>query len=176
MVMYAVEEKAPKETKDAIEQLVKEHKSNFLELRMVIHPDNLSGESRVKGANASFAARKAGEILTSRKIPFENVIVSCFDSDTVVDTHYFACLTYNFMITPDRTHASFQPIPLYNNNIWDAPWFTRVMEVGSSFFQLIEATNPEKLVTFSSHSMSFKALTEIDYWPKDMISDDSAVF
>ncbi|MBF0511951.1 MAG: hypothetical protein HQL13_06450, partial [Candidatus Omnitrophica bacterium] len=52
----------------------------------------------------------------------------------------------------------------------------RVIETGSSFFQLIEATNPEKLVTFSSHSMSFKALVEVDYWPVDMISDDSAIF
>ncbi len=58
----------------------------------------------------------------------------------------------------------------------EAPAFVRVLETGSSFFQLIEATNPEKLVTFSSHSMSFKALTEIGYWPVDMISDDSAIF
>lgn len=176
MVVYAVEERAPKETKDTINELIKEHKNKFLNLLMIIHPGNLSGEARGKGANASFASMKAGEILASGKIPFENIIVSCFDSDTVVDTHYFACLTYNFMITPDRTHASFQPIPIYNNNIWDAPWFTRVMEIGSSFFQLIEASHPEKLVTFSSHSMSFNALIEINYWPKDMISDDSAIF
>ncbi|MFH1061370.1 MAG: glycosyltransferase family 2 protein [Candidatus Omnitrophota bacterium] len=176
MVVYAVEEGASQETKDTINQFIKEYKHRFFDLCLVIHPNNLFGEARVKGANASFAASKAGEIIGSRKISFENVIVSCFDSDTVADAQYFTCLTYNFMITPDRTQASFQPIPVYNNNIWEAPWFTRVMEIGSSFFQFIEATHPEKLVTFSSHSMSFKALTEIDYWPKDMISDDSAIF
>jgi hypothetical protein len=67
-------------------------------------------------------------------------------------------------------------VPVYNNNIWETPGITRVLEIGSSFFQLVEATNPEKLVTFSSHSMSFKALVEVGYWPVDMISDDSAIF
>jgi hypothetical protein len=34
----------------------------------------------------------------------------------------------------------------------------------------------EKFVTFSSHSMSFKTLVDIDYWPLDMISDDSVIY
>ena len=110
------------------------------------------------------------------QIPFENVIISCFDADTVVSLNYFACLTYHFMVCPHRLRASFQPIPVYHNNIWHVPGFARVVETGSSFYQLIEATNPEKLVTFSSHSMSFKALVDVDYWPVDMISDDSAIF
>lgn len=80
------------------------------------------------------------------------------------------------MVCPDRTRASFQPIPVYHNNIWDVPGFARVLDVGSSFFQLVEATNPQRLVTFSSHSMSFQALIDVGYWPVDMISDDSAIF
>jgi len=51
-----------------------------------------------------------------------------------------------------------------------------VLDIGSSFFQLIELTNPQTLVTFSSHSMSFKALVDVGYWPIDLISDDSAIF
>ena len=50
------------------------------------------------------------------------------------------------------------------------------VEISSSFCQLIESMRLEKFVTFSSHSMSFKALHEIGYWPVDMISDDSAIF
>ncbi|OGW75016.1 MAG: hypothetical protein A2Z72_04445 [Omnitrophica bacterium RBG_13_46_9] len=142
----------------------------------VLHKDGVPGESRVKGANVTYAAKKAAGYLTEKGISFENVIASCFDSDTVINPEYFACLTYNFMICPDRYRSSFQPIPVYHNNIWDVPGFARVLEAGSSFFQLIEATNPEKLVTFSSHSMSFKALVDAGYWPVDMISDDSAIF
>ena len=80
------------------------------------------------------------------------------------------------MVCPERERASFQPIPVYHNNIWDVPGFARILEMGASFFQLTEATHPDRLVTFSSHSMSFKALVEVDYWPIDMVSDDSAIF
>ena len=89
---------------------------------------------------------------------------------------YLGCLTYYFMITPSRLRVSYQPIPVYYNNLWDVPSFARILDIGASFFQLVEATNTEKLVTFSSHSMSFKALVEVGYWPVDMISDDSAIF
>jgi cellulose synthase/poly-beta-1,6-N-acetylglucosamine synthase-like glycosyltransferase len=176
MVILAVEEHAPTLTKSAAENLVKEYQNTFDHFQVVIHPSGIPGEARVKGANATFAAKYAADLLSKKGIAPEEVIVSCFDADTVVDPQYFACVNYYYLTTPDRTRASYQPIPVYNNNIWNVPSFSRVMEIGSSFFQLIEATNPEKLVTFSSHSMSFKALIEIGYWPCDMISDDSAIF
>ena len=176
VVMIALEDRADQKIKDSITKLEQQYKDTFMDFMVILHPSDLPGEKRVKGANASWAAKKAKDYFSEKSIPFENIVVSCFDSDTIVSPQYFACLTYYFMITPFRTCASFQPIPVYHNNIWDVPGFARVMETGSSFFQLIESTNPEKLVTFSSHSMSFKALVDVDYWPVDMISDDSAIF
>lgn len=176
IVVFALEERATDTIKDGVHAATARFKNSLYDCFTVIHPSQTPGEARVKGANVTFAARHATAYLKERSIPFENVIVSCFDADTVVSKDYFACLTYHFMITPDRQRASFQPIPVYHNNIWQVPGFARVIEIGSSFFQLIEATNPEKLVTFSSHSMSFKALVEVNYWPVDMISDDSAIF
>ena len=176
LVAFAVEERAPDDTKKAIEKMKQEYKDTFFDFLFVIHPAGLPGEARVKAANASYTGEKVSKYLEEKQIPFENVTVSCFDADTVVHDKYFACLTYYFMVNPDRTRASYQPIPVYHNNIWQVPSFSRVMETGSSFFQLIESTNTEKLVTFSSHSMSFKALKEVGYWPRSMISDDSAIF
>lgn len=176
VVAIALEDSAPDEVKSGIGRIEKKFGGRFRNFMVVVHPQGLPGEARVKGANASFAARKTAGYFDKAGIPYENVICSCFDADTVVSPDYFSCLTYHYLITPDRTRASFQPIPVFHNNIWQAPGFARVLDVGSSFFQLIEATNPEKLVTFSSHSMSFKALVDIDYWPVDMISDDSAIF
>jgi len=176
VVVFALEERAKPEIQEAVFRLEKKYKNAFLDCITFVHPAAIEGEARVKGANTTWAARHSAEFFKARGIPFENVIVSCFDADTVVSPHYFACLTYHFMVSPQRQRASFQPIPVYHNNIWQVPGFARVVESGSSFYQLIEATNPEKLVTFSSHSMSFKALVEVDYWPVDMISDDSAIF
>lgn len=176
LVILAIEERADPSIKEGIKVLHDKYRNSFFDLLVTIHPDGVPGEARVKGANVTYAAKTAARYFEEKKIPFENVIVSCFDADTVVSHDYFSSLTYHFMACPARNRASFQPIPVYNNNIWEASAFARVLDVGSSFFQLIEATNPDKLVTFSSHSMSFKALVEIGYWPVDIISDDSAIF
>jgi hypothetical protein len=176
VVVFALEERALPPVQNAVNDLQKKYKNVFLDCFTVMHPAVVPGEARVKGANVTCAGKKAAAFFQARQIPFEHVIISCFDADTVVSPQYFSCLTYHFMVSPDRQRASFQPIPVYHNNIWHVPGFARVVETGSSFFQLIEATNPEKLVTFSSHSMSFKALVDVDYWPVDMISDDSAIF
>jgi len=176
VVVIALEDRASQQVKDGVHSLQSKYRQTFFDFLVVHHPEGLPGEARVKGANVTYAAKEAAEFLRVRNIPFERVVVSCFDADTVVGHDYVACLTYHFMVYPKRNQASFQPIPVYHNNIWEAPAFARVLDIGASFFQLIEATNPSTLVTFSSHSMSFKALVDVGYWPVDMISDDSAIF
>ena len=176
LVVLAVEGRSEEAIQKGAREIRHRYGDGFLDCLVVTHPDGLPGEARVKGANVSYAAQEAAKFFKAQKIPFEQVIASCFDADTIVGPDYFACLTYHFMISPDRTQASFQPIPVYHNNIWEVPGFARVLDIGASFMQLVEATNPDKLVTFSSHSMSFKALVEVGYWPVDMISDDSAIF
>ena len=175
-LFLAVEERAPAAVKADVKEVASRYREVFGELKVIEHPSGLPGEARVKGANTTYAARAAAEMLKKQGIALDNVIASCFDADTVVSPQYMACLTYHFLATPHRNQASFQPIPVYHNNIWEAPGITRVLDIGASFFQLIEATNPETLVTFSSHSMSFRALVDVGYWPVDMISDDSAIY
>ncbi|MFH0754045.1 MAG: glycosyltransferase family 2 protein [Candidatus Omnitrophota bacterium] len=175
-VVIALEEAAHDVVKEDMAAIRAQYRESFWDLKLVVHPGNLPGEARVKGANCTYAAKIAAKIFEQHKILTENIIVSCFDADTIATADYLSCLTYHFLMTPDRNRASYQPIPVYHNNIWQAPSFARVMDVGTSFFQMIEATNPRKLVTFSSHSMGFQALTEVGFWPVDVISDDSAIF
>ena len=176
LVALAVEERAPEYVKTDARKLQQQYRGAFLDLMVVMHSDGVPGEARVKGANATCAAKLAASTFQALGVPFDRVVASCFDADTVVGPDYLACLTEAFLLCPDRTRASFQPIPVYHNNIWDVPAFARVLNIGSSFFQLIESTDSEQLVTFSSHSMSFEALVSTGYWPVDMISDDSAIF
>lgn len=176
LFMIALEEVAADGVKKDIEDLRNEYKDIFLDFIIAVHPAGLSGEMRTKSANTAFAAKQAAEYLKEKKIPYENVIVSDFDADAIPSRNYLSCLTYHFMTTPDRTRTGFQPIPLFHNNIWDVPPFARILDIGTSFFQLIEATNPEKLVTFSCYSMSFKALVDAGYWQVDMIPEDSGIF
>lgn len=176
IVVIALEGRACEKVKQEVYALQRHYMATFMDFLVIEHPSDIEGESSVKGANATWAAKHVAPWLGQKGIAYKNVIVSCFDADTVAHRDYLACLTYYFMITPSRTRASYQPIPVYYNNLWEVPGFARVIDIGASFFQLVESTNPEKLVTFSSHSMSFKALVEVGYWPVDMISDDSAIF
>ena len=157
-------------------ELEKEFGGEFFFYLSAMHPDGIAGEGRTKGANATWAARQAKEFLDSRGIGYERVVVSCFDADTCVAKEYFSCLSWHFLTQPKPHQASYQPVPVYNNNIWQAPSFALLVEITSSFCQMIEGVRPEKFVTFSSHSMSFQTLVEVGYWPLDMVSDDSLIY
>ena len=175
IVVMAFEERNPQAQDNAL-VLEREFSGKFGTYISTFHPDNLPGESRTKGANATWAAKAAKRFIDAQGISHEHVIVSCFDADTCVEPEYFGCLSYHFL-TSDKPHqASYQPMPVYNNNIWQAPSFARLVEISSTFCHMIESMRLEKFVTFSSHSMSFKTLVEVDYWPKNMISDDSVIY
>ena len=103
------------------------------------------------------------KIIDNLNISYENIIVSVFDADTVVSFGYFSCLAYHYLTHPNPTRASFQPIPLFVNNVWEAPALARVISFSSSFWHMMQQERPERQVTFSSHSMSFKALNDIGF-------------
>ncbi|MBI4971846.1 MAG: glycosyltransferase family 2 protein [Candidatus Omnitrophica bacterium] len=176
IVVLAIEDRGGEAVWKAAHQMKAEYESHFADFLVYVHPDGLPGEFKTKGANITWAGRKLKEYFDERKIAYDDVLISCFDSDTRVNHNYFSCLTYQYLANPKRTRASYQPVPVYHNNIWEAKSFARVIEITSSFWQLVEGMKREKFVSFSSHSLSMKALVDVDFWPVDMISDDSAIF
>ncbi|MCH8748724.1 glycosyltransferase family 2 protein [Patescibacteria group bacterium] len=175
-VVVGFEERAGSQARERAAKLRREFGKSFQTFITSFHPDGLPNEARVKSANANWGIKALEKKLAEQSISRDNVLVSNFDSDTVVSPSYFAYLTYAFLTQPDRYRCSYQPLPLYNNNIWDAPAFSRVIAAGSTFWQMIESTRPERLVTFSSHSMTLKALQEVGYWDGAIISEDSRIF
>ena len=176
IVVISVEERSGEEAWSNALFLREKYKDHFFHFIVTCHPNNIPGEVKVKGANATWGAKALKDFIDSKGIDYEHVIISCFDADTCAESEYFGCLTYHYITNPNRTHSSYQPIPVYNNNIWHARSIARILELGSSFMQMIETMRLEKFVTFSSHSMSFKTLVDVDYWPVDMISDDSVIY
>lgn len=177
LVVIAGEERAGDQYHAVAEEMKNKYSESFGDVIVTLHPSGVAGEIIGKGPNISYAAEQARQhILDFRHIPYEDVIVSAFDVDTVVSPQYFACLTWHFLTATDPQHSSFQPVPLYNNNIWHVPLLSRVAAISSSFWQMIQQERPEKLVTFSSHSIPFKALYDAGYWQRNMVSDDSRIY
>ena len=153
-----------------------EFAGRFLKLFHTVHPDGLVGEMKSKGANMGWAAPQVLKVIDELGIPHENVLVSAFDSDTAVHPQYFANLTKTFLETPNRLHASYQPVVRYSNNIWSAMPVVRISAFGTTFWLLSELARPERLFTFSSHAMPLQMLIDVGWWQKDIVSEDSRIF
>jgi cellulose synthase/poly-beta-1,6-N-acetylglucosamine synthase-like glycosyltransferase len=177
LLVIAAEERAEPEFHALAEELKSKYKDSFGEVIVTIHPKDIPGEIAGKGPNITHASEEARKrILDARQIPYEDVLVSAFDIDTIVGPKYFACLTWHFLNAEYPLKSSYQPVPLYNNNIWHTNFLARVAATSSTFWQMIQQERPEKLVSFSSHTIPFKPLYEIGYWQKNMVSDDSRIY
>jgi Glycosyl transferase family group 2 len=175
LVVLAGEERFKEMFLPKAERLLKEYDGVFKKIFVTLHTVK-PGELVGKSANLSSAAREVRPQLAAMGISDESIIVSSFDSDTVVHPQYFAHLTYTYCRTPDPLHSSYQPMVVYNNNIWDAPAALRVAAFGTTFWLMTELARPEFMATFSSHSMPWKMLVDVGYWQTDIVSEDSRIF
>lgn len=176
IIVLAGEERDRENFLKIAEEIKNKYGDNFFKFLITVHPANTEGEMPGKGSNINYAGHKAKELIDTLKILYEDIIVSTFDVDTLVHKQYFACLAYTYLTVPKPTQTAYQPIALYGNNIWDVGAPVRVAAFGTTFWLMMELARPERLVTFSSHSMSFKALVDVDFWHSDIVSEDSRIF
>ncbi len=174
--VLAVEERGGRAMYRHCCELRERWKPAFRDFLVFAHPEGLPGEIRGKSANDTWAGRQLAAWLDQRGIDSADVLVSCLDADTQVPPGYFACLTYSFLCCPSRLRASFQPIPVFDNNLWNVPSPIRVLAMSSTVLQLTESTYMDMLVSFSSHSTSLRGLRDSGFWPVDMVAEDSAVY
>jgi len=176
IIVLAGEERDRERFEQNVAELMPEFGSKFLQLLSTIHPKNLPNEIPGKGSNLNFSAKAVVPQILAGGLNPDRVIVSSFDIDTIIHAQYFSCLTYLYLKEPDPTRASYQPIPLYNNNLWESPAAVRVAMFGTTTWLMTELSRPEGMMTFSSHSMSLRMLMDVGYWQKDIVSEDSRIF
>lgn len=176
LVILATEERTGAGREAGYRELVAEYEHQFGGLLWTIHPGNIAGEVAGKGANIAWAGKKAKEWFDAKNISYPNIIVSTFDADSIAHPQYFAYLTATYLRHPNRLRTSYQPIPLFHNNVWETlPWM-RVVSTSTTFWLMGDTMRPDRLFTFSSHSMSFQALVDVDFWQTDVVSEDSRIF
>lgn len=177
IVIIGLEEReAGNEKIERAEKVIKEFKKDFYDIFYTVHPDGIVGELKGKSANTKWMGRRLKEYIDKKKIDYEDVLVSVFDGDTRVSKEYVGCMVYKYLVNTERTKRSYQPIPLFNNNIWEVSFFTRVVSSGSSFWQMIESCRPYRLINFSSQASSMKTLVDIDFQDETIVSEDSRQF
>jgi cellulose synthase/poly-beta-1,6-N-acetylglucosamine synthase-like glycosyltransferase len=155
--------------------LAKEYGHRFGHTLTSKHPFNPK-EVRGKGGNITYAARELEGYLQKNSIDPMNVIVTTLDSDNRPHKEYLASLTYLYVVCPDPLYASFQPVPIYTNNIWDAPAPMRVIATGNSFWNIVLSMRPHMIRNFSSHAQGMAALIKTDYWSVRTVVEDGHQF
>jgi hypothetical protein len=175
VILLATEERENEQNRlEKVNYLENKFKGVFKDFLVTTH-EVQSHEMKCKASNATYAAKKLMIYLDERNIDYKRVIFSNFDCDSVCHAQYFAALTHAYITDPKRLQRSYQPLPMYHNNIWDTNAFVRVIVTGSSFWHMFQSTRVQ-MVTFSSHSEPFDTLVKVDFWPLDMISEDSIIY
>ncbi|OGL91981.1 hypothetical protein A2239_02740, partial [Candidatus Uhrbacteria bacterium RIFOXYA2_FULL_40_9] len=150
----------------------------FKEIIVTIHPKDFPNEIPGKGSNLNWAGHCVEKILAKQypEIKDEDFIVTAFDVDTIAHREYLSYLTYLYCTVENPTRSSYQPVTLLANNIWSAPAPVRVAAYGTTFWLMSELVRPDRLWTFSSHSMPWVMLKDVRFWQKDIVSEDSRIF
>ena len=176
--IIACEERAGKELFEERKRVLKDKfEDKFDKLMFTLHPADIEGEVAGKSANAAWASKKFRE--EKEKHPEwkdEYMTISSMDMDMVYHPNYFANLTYNFLDNPDRYRRIWQGAIVYYNNIDQIPGPMRVFNRISSIFQMALLVRQDRLINFSTYSMSVKLMEKVGYWDADVIPEDYRMF
>lgn len=176
VVAFACEDRNRVHTAAVAAQVEQTYGNRFGKLLVSFHPSDLPGELAGKGANIAWAGRRVKEWIDQQGVPYDDVLVTTLDVDSVVHRQYFAYLSWVFLNHPRRTRTSYQPLAFYHNNIWQSSPLTRIVANSTTFWLMAETVRPDRLFTFSSHSMPFRALVDVDFWQNDIVTEDSRIF
>ncbi len=176
IVVLATEQRAGEEAQMTARQVERKFADKFFRFLITVHPEGIPGEIKGKGSNVAWAVGRIKEKLVEPlNLDKKKIILSSFDIDTKPYPQYFSCLTFYYLTAKNPRRSSYQPIPIYNNNVWSAPSFSRVVATSNTFWQMMQQERPDVLVTYSSHSLPFSILEDVGY-PNNLVPDDSRIF
>jgi len=176
ILVLAYEGRAGEETEQRVNKLIEDYKEFFMDAFAVKHPADIPGEVIGKGGNITYAGHQLQKYLEDKKIDPRIVIVTTLDADNRPDKRYFLAVNYLFCIVPDPIRASYQPLPMFTNNIWDAPTMMRVIATGNTLFYIVGTTRPHRSRNFSAHAQSMQALIDMNFWSVRTVVEDGHHF
>ena len=140
------------------------------------HPD-LPGEVKGKSSNTAWGAKLAKQkLIDEQKTDIDYVNITSNDADAVLHPQYFSYLTFKFLDDPNRYRRIWQSAIQFYNNIWRLPVMSRVFNRISSVVQTSLLLRKDRLINFSTYSLSLKLVDQIGYWDTDVIPEDYRMF
>jgi len=172
ILVVAYEERGGPAVEKAVQKLVRQYSGQFMLAKAIKHPADLPGEAAAKAGNITYAARWLSGYCRKHGIVASDVLVTTLDADNRPHRQYLAALAYTYLTTPDRTRRSYQPIPLFTNNIWDASALSRLLAADTSFWFMMDGMHPRRMRLFSAYAQSLLTLEDVDYWNVESVVED----
>ncbi len=176
ILVFAYEGRAGRPAEARVKELLELYGDKFLHAMAVRHPAGRPNEIIGKGANITYAGRALQKYLRQAKIDPKAVLVTTLDSDNRPDKRYFAALSYLYCVVPKPLKASYQPLAMYTNNIWDAPTLMRVIATGNNLFYIVGTQRRHLSRNFSAHAQPMQSLIETDFWSVRIVVEDGHQF
>lgn len=176
ILVLAYEERGGEQIEVQANQLIRDYGDKFMHAMAVKHPSDIPGEVIGKGGNITYAGYRLKEYVETTSLDVNNIIVTTLDADNRPHRNYLGVLTYVYCVCPDPLYASFQPVPIFTNNIWDAPAPMRVIATGNTFWNVVLSMRPHMIRNFSSHAQGMAALIKTDFWSVRTIVEDGHQF
>lgn len=174
IIVLATESKDP-EAEQTAAVLEKEYGRTFRKFivtKHVLKPGEVAGKS----SNMAWAARESVAWLREAHIPLTYVTVTSCDADALLHPKYFSYLSYSFLSDSERTFHFYQGAILFYNNIWRIPLPSRVVNTMFSISNLAVLSQKNKLINFSTYSLSLETAEKAGYWGLDVIPEDYHMF
>ena len=147
-----------------------------INLIYTVHPDGIVGEIKAKAGNVDWAGRHISLFVKAKKYDVETVLVTSLDCDSGVNKNFLQMLSYKFVVTPNRQNRGFQPVPLYSNNFFEAEALPKSIVIGNTIWQIIQSALVDEMHFFSGYSVPLSLYQRMDFWERELVSDDSLTF
>lgn len=176
--VIAFEQRAGEElNKEREVALRREFTGIFAKLIFSYHPGDIPGEVVGKSANSAWGAREVAlEIERHKNWNSEMMTVSSADADVVFHPNHFAAVTFKFLDNPARYRRIWQGAVVFYNNIEKIAWPMRVFNRVASVVYMGLLMRPDRLINFSTYTLSWHLLSEIGSWDTDVIPEDYRLF
>lgn len=176
--VIAFEERAGKEINETRRKLLeKKFRGKFAKLIFSYHPADITGEVVGKSSNAAWGAKTfLKEMKKHKDWEMDKMTISSVDCDVLLHPNHMAALTYKFLDSPSKYRTIWQGAIMFYNNIEKIPAPMRVFNRIASVINMGLLMRPDRLINFSTYTLSLKLMDKVGYWDVDVIPEDYRIF
>lgn len=174
IVVLATEDKDPdaKSTGKTLKKEFGRYFGHFLVTRHILHTGEVAGKS----SNMAWAGKRVVKKLKEWGIAPVNATVTSCDADALLHPKYFSYLAHSFLLDPEREKHFYQGAILFYSNIWRIPLPGRMLNTIYSISNLALLSQRQRLINFSTYSLSLETAIKAGYWAVDVIPEDYHLF